>query len=133
MAASTSIGRLVGRGHEVARLGDALDLAARGEPQVVVLTGDAGIGKSTLLADLLRRAQERGCATALGHCLDIEADIPFAPVVEAVRPLVSVLDDLDGRPHARRMRTLLDADAPSPEQVRMLEDLRLTVLEAAAA
>ena len=125
---------LLGREREQAELYGALSLALKAESQIVVVAGDAGAGKTTLVADLARRAEELGFAVAVGHCLDIDADISFAPVVEAVRALVSGVEDLDVRPVARRMRGVLDPGTPRPaEQVNLLDDLRLTVLEAAAA
>ena len=97
--------------------------------------GDAGIGKTTLVADLAGRAEELGFTVAVGHCLDIEAGISFAAVIEAVAqsgragrgPRLTTI--------ARRMQRVAGprdaAGARSP--FRVLEDLRLTVLEAAAA
>lgn len=124
---------LLGREPERAELYDALTLALQGSPQVVVVAGDAGIGKTSLVSDLARRAEELGFSVAVGHGLDIEAGISFAPVVEAVRTLVTGAEGADSRPLARRMRTLLDPAAPrSTEQLHLLDDLRMTVLEAAA-
>ena len=109
-------------------------MAAQGTPQVVLVGGDAGIGKTTLVADLERRAGELGFTVATGHCLDLEAGISFAPVVEAVRSLLGGVDDLESRPSARRMLTLLDPEAPrSREAFHVLDDLTAVVLEAAAA
>ncbi len=125
---------LLGRERETAELDEALGLAAQGTPQVVLVGGDAGIGKTTLVVDLERRASELGFTVATGHCLDLEAGISFAPVVEAVRALLAGLDDLQSRPSAHRMLTLLDPDAPrSREAFHVLDDLTATVLEAAAA
>jgi DNA-binding CsgD family transcriptional regulator/tetratricopeptide (TPR) repeat protein len=125
---------LFGRELEQAELYDALSLALKGEPQVVVVGGDAGVGKTTLVADLARPAEKLGFTVATGHCLDIEANISFAPVIEAVSALVAPVEDPDSRPIARRMRTLLDpGTARSAEHVSLLDDLRLTVLEAATA
>src|SRR3954471_22430233 len=92
---------LLGRAREQAELDDALSVASRGEHQVVVVAGDAGVGKTTLVADLARRADGLGFNVATGHCLDIGADISFAPVVEALRTLVDGVDDTDARPVAR--------------------------------
>jgi DNA-binding CsgD family transcriptional regulator/tetratricopeptide (TPR) repeat protein len=125
---------LLGRERERAELYDALARALEGDPQTVLVGGDAGIGKTTLVSDLARRAEGLGVTVVLGHCLDIEAGISFAPVVEAVSELVAQVADLDSRPCARRMRALLDPETPrSPEPFRVLEDLRQTVLEAATA
>ena len=123
---------LLGRERERAELYDALMLALEGSPQTVVVSGDAGIGKTTLVADLARRAEELGFSVAVGHCLDIGADISLASVVEAVSSLLAEVQDLGSRPSARRMRALLDPATPrSSEQPHLLDDLRLTVLEAA--
>ncbi len=125
---------LLGRERDIATLGEALALAGQGSPQIVLVGGDAGMGKTTLVADLEHRAGELGFAVATGHGLDIEAGMSFAPVVEAVRTLLSGGDDLGSRPAARRMLTLLDPDAPrSPEAFQVLDDLTAVVLEAAAA
>ena len=84
-------------------LDEALGLAAQGTPQIVLVGGDAGIGKTTLVADLERRAAGLGFTVATGHCLDLEAGMSFAPVVEAVRSLLAGIEDLGSRPSARRM------------------------------
>jgi len=73
--------RLIGRDDESAELYDAMMLASQGQPQLVLVLGDAGIGKTGLVNDLLTRADELGFATATGHCLDIEAAMSFAPAV----------------------------------------------------
>ena len=123
---------LLGRERDTAALDEALGLALQGTPQVVLVGGDAGIGKTTLVADLERRASELGVTVATGHCLDLEADISFAPVIEAVRTLLGGLDDLQSRPSARRMLTLLDPEAPrSREGFQVSDDLTASVLEAA--
>ena len=125
---------LLGRERDVAELVDALALAAQGIPQIVLIGGDAGIGKTTLVMDLERRAAELGFTVATGHGLDIGAGIPFAPAVEAVRALLTGVEDLEARPSARRMLTLLDPGAPRSRDVRhVLDDLTGAVLEAAVA
>jgi DNA-binding CsgD family transcriptional regulator len=124
---------LLGREPEQAELYDALSLAFKGEPQVVVVGGDAGVGKTTLVADLAGRAAELGFTVGVGHCLDIDVGISFGPVIEALTTLVALIGDVDSRPLARRVRALLDPATPNSEEKRnLLEDLRLAVLEAAA-
>jgi DNA-binding CsgD family transcriptional regulator/tetratricopeptide (TPR) repeat protein len=125
--------RLIGRDAESALLYDALALAAQGQPQIALVGGDAGIGKTTLVEDLERRARDLGFRTAEGHCLDLGADIPFAPVLEAARTLVSHLDDLTTRPAARRLLDQLGPDLSREWHSGMLDDLRLAVLEAGAS
>ena len=124
---------LLGRERDIAELDEALAVAGQGTPQTVLVGGDAGIGKTTLVADLERRAAVLGFTAATGHCLDLEAGISFAPVIEAVRSLLSGVEELDSRPSARRMLTLLDPETPrSREALHVLDDLTAVVLEAAA-
>ncbi len=133
MPGRSATAALLGREKEQAELYDALSLALEGEPQVVVVAGDAGVGKTTIVADLAHRAGDLGFTVATGHGLDIEADISFAAIVEAVSTLVVGVEDLESRPLARRMHRLLDPATPrSAEHVNLLDDLRLTVLEAAS-
>jgi DNA-binding CsgD family transcriptional regulator/tetratricopeptide (TPR) repeat protein len=134
MSAESGTAALLGRERESAELYDALSTALKRVPQTVVVGGDAGIGKTTLVADLARRAQQLGFSVVVGHCLDIDAGIAFGAVIEAVSELVAGVEDLDSRPSARRMRALLDPERPrSSEPFRVLEDLRQAVLEAADA
>src|SRR5215213_8723818 len=89
---------LLGRERDVVELDDALSFAMKGEPQVVVVGGDAGVGKTTLVTDLARRAEELGVTVAVGHGLDIEAGISFGPAIEALTALLARIEDLDARP-----------------------------------
>jgi DNA-binding CsgD family transcriptional regulator/tetratricopeptide (TPR) repeat protein len=84
---------LVGRDAEVARLTAALERAAAGRPAILVVAGEAGVGKTRLVAELLGEAGERGAVALSGGCLDVgEGVLAYAPLVEALRPLVGVLD-----------------------------------------
>ncbi|WP_119291956.1 helix-turn-helix transcriptional regulator [Streptomyces sp. YIM 130001] len=78
----------VGRTAELARLRDALDRAAAGEPQALLLGGEAGVGKTRLLEEFATAAAQSGAVTATGGCVEIGADgLPFAPFSTALREL----------------------------------------------
>ena len=134
MLGSHDTPRLLGRDEELRVLDETLDATAQGTPHTVLIGGDAGIGKTTLVGEVQRRALDLGFSVAVGHCLDLETGVSFAPVLEAVQALVTEIEDLEERPSARRMRRLLDPEVPrSAETFDVLEDLRQTVLEAAAS
>jgi len=134
MSGARGTAGLLGRELEQTELYDALSRALKGDHQVVVVAGDAGLGKTTLVTDLAHRADELGFTVALGHCLDVGADISFAPVIEAVGALVAGVDDPGARPYATRMGRLLDPGKPrSAGRLNVLDDLRQTFLEAATA
>lgn len=75
---------LIGREDELSLLEDALLAAARGEGSVVVLAGDAGMGKSRLCAELMRRADKIGAAVMEGSCPEAELVLPYLPFLEAI-------------------------------------------------
>jgi DNA-binding winged helix-turn-helix (wHTH) protein/DNA-binding CsgD family transcriptional regulator/tetratricopeptide (TPR) repeat protein len=84
---------LVGRDAEVAQLRAALERAAAGQPATVVVAGEAGVGKTRLVAELLRHAGELGAVALTGGCLDVaEGDLAYAPIVEALRSLACIMD-----------------------------------------
>jgi DNA-binding CsgD family transcriptional regulator/tetratricopeptide (TPR) repeat protein len=82
----------IGRDAELARLGAALVAAGAGEPQAVLIGGEAGVGKTRLTEEFLTAAQAAGAVTAVGGCVEIGADgLPFAPISTALRALYRTL------------------------------------------
>lgn len=75
---------LVGRDRELALLDLLLDGVARGENGAVCFAGEPGIGKTALIAEVLRRADELGYAIASGRAAEFESDVPFGVVIEAL-------------------------------------------------
>ncbi len=86
----------VGRRQELAGLTDALERASGGEPQALLVGGEAGVGKTRLLEEFLAAARARGAVTAVGGCLELGADgLPFAPFATALRSLHRTLGDAE--------------------------------------
>ncbi|MFE2866955.1 AAA family ATPase [Embleya sp. NPDC059259] len=127
---------LVGRGEEVARLDEALARGRAGDPCAVLLAGDAGVGKTRLLAEATARAAGAGMTVLTGHCVDLgDVGLPYLPFVEVLRGL-----DADARygevlaahPAVER---LLRAGGGAAEYAGALPDagVRLRLLEDVAA
>jgi len=76
---------LIGREVELVRLREALEKASRGDGQVVAITGEAGIGKSSLLMALATEAHARGIRILLGRSYQTEQVLAFGPWVDAFR------------------------------------------------
>ncbi len=68
----------VGRRHELAALAAALDAARAGEPRLLVIQGEAGIGKSSLILEFLRRHGTVPVLSAYGD--EAEAVFPYGVV-----------------------------------------------------
>jgi DNA-binding CsgD family transcriptional regulator/tetratricopeptide (TPR) repeat protein len=102
MGGRVSSPTLVGRVEELHVLEAARVRAAAGEAAVVLLGGEAGVGKSRLLAELATRCSINRTPMLIGGCLPVGGDeLPYAPVVEALRPLpdelgVSAIRELVG-------------------------------------
>ena len=75
---------MVGRRAEQEPLRRALDLAMAGRGTVVLIAGEAGIGKSTLCAALAEDAGALGAEVRWGHCSEIPGAPPFWPWRQAV-------------------------------------------------
>ncbi|MFI8242109.1 AAA family ATPase [Streptomyces sp. NPDC085866] len=84
----------VGRTDELDTLNDALARAAAGEPQALLLGGEAGVGKTRLVEEFAAAACRRAAAVAVGGCVEIGADgLPFAPFSTALRALREALPE----------------------------------------
>src|SRR5262245_57761769 len=78
----------VGRIDELARLDRALESAEGGTPVVVVVSGEAGVGKTRLLEEFAARAARHGARVLAGGCVEVSgAGLPYGPILEAVREL----------------------------------------------
>ncbi len=91
-----SVRTLFGRGSERARIERALGVARHGGSAVIVLRGEAGMGKTALLEDALARA--RGLRVVRTRGADPEGEQGFAALAELCEPL---LDQLPRLPAAR--------------------------------
>ncbi len=75
---------LVGRDAELRALITALDAAATGAGRAVFLTGDPGVGKSRLAAELSSVAAARGFTSYHGRAVQSASPAPFRPFTEAL-------------------------------------------------
>jgi DNA-binding SARP family transcriptional activator/tetratricopeptide (TPR) repeat protein len=69
---------LFGRAPELRTLMAAWTAARAGHGRVVLITGEAGIGKTRLVAELARRADNAGARTAVGAGVDVGGEAPLA-------------------------------------------------------
>ncbi|MFF7598970.1 helix-turn-helix transcriptional regulator [Streptomyces mirabilis] len=81
--AQTSGTPFIGRDDELARLTGVLDRARAGTPRAVVLSGDAGVGKTRVLTEAAAHATRTGMTVLTGHCVDLgDVGLPYLPFTE---------------------------------------------------
>lgn len=104
----------VGRSEALEHLLSALSAVQAGAGRCVLVSGDAGIGKSRLIAELRARAEARTFPTLAGRCYEQDRSFPYAPLIDILRPFFAQKGRAD----------LLDAlGPPAVELVRLLPEL----------
>ncbi|MDX6468327.1 MAG: hypothetical protein QOF75_130, partial [Gaiellaceae bacterium] len=83
---------LLGRDRERRELDAALAGARLNRSAVLVLVGEAGIGKTTLLQDAGERAHAAGMRVLRASGIESEARVPFAGLLELLRPALPVVE-----------------------------------------
>lgn len=106
---------LIGRKDERALLLQVWHAAAQGKPQIALITGESGIGKTRLAEELLVWASRRGISCASAHCFEMEETLAYAPVKTWLRdrPLTD-LEQVWRMEVARLLPELVSAGASQP-------------------
>jgi DNA-binding CsgD family transcriptional regulator/tetratricopeptide (TPR) repeat protein len=83
---------LVGRTGQLAVLEGALGPSRRGGPSVILVGGEAGVGKSRLVSEFAARSRAAGARVLTGGCVELGTEgLPFAPFTAVLRELVREL------------------------------------------
>ena len=115
---------LVGRASELDLLSSLYDrVASEGNPHLVTVSGDPGVGKSRLTAEFLERVESRPPAPTIvrGRCLPYGESVTYWPLAEILKVMAGVLDtdppDLVREKISKVGKDLVTSDlAPDPER-----------------
>src|SRR5882724_1768654 len=108
-------GRIIGREPGLARLRGLVEPVPRAG-QVLLVTGEAGMGKTVLLADAAGRAQSAGMRVLSVTGRESESKLAFAGLHQLLRPVLSGATGLPGRQAQALLSALgLSADPGAPD------------------
>ena len=120
MTATLTSPTFVGRTEELARLAAAGERAAGDVPTSVLIGGEAGVGKTRLVGEVVAAARAAGVTVLHGGCVELGGEgVPFAPLVEALRAFVRDLDEpalarmVPGRSRVELARLLPELGPPA--------------------
>jgi ABC-type oligopeptide transport system substrate-binding subunit/DNA-binding SARP family transcriptional activator len=83
--------RLIGREDELAFLDDWWQRAEAGQGKLVLMSGEAGVGKSRLAQEFANALRLQGVRVLWGCCYEFERALPYQPVAEALRTVLPSL------------------------------------------
>jgi DNA-binding CsgD family transcriptional regulator len=81
---------LIGRAPQLAALDRLIEQAGGGHGQAAAVAGEAGMGKSRLVAEACARAAGRGFAVLVGRCFEPDRALPYAPLIDLLRTHLGV-------------------------------------------
>ncbi len=120
---------LYGRDVERSRIAALLDGARAGKSGVLVLHGEAGVGKSALLQDAREQAADM---TVIAGCgIESEAQLPYAGLHQIIRPVLDHVDTLPG-PQGRALRGALGLEEGAGDEWFLVSLAVLSLLAEAA-
>jgi class 3 adenylate cyclase/tetratricopeptide (TPR) repeat protein len=105
----------VGREDELGLLLELFDETSAGHPRTVVVTGEAGVGKSRLLLELRRRIDRPQLQWFVGHCVPYGRSTPYRPIIKSIR---AALDLRDNAPQQTAIEALDALLAPLDDRRR---------------
>jgi predicted ATPase len=76
---------LVGRASQLATLQLLVEQAKRGEGHLILISGEAGIGKSRLVAEVKTSTTSQGFLLLQGNCFPTDVTYPYAPLLDLLR------------------------------------------------
>ncbi len=87
---SELVAPLLGRTAAFRQLVGSFEQARSGQPQAVLVFGEAGIGKTRLVDEFVAWARAQGAEVLHGHAFEIGGRLPYQPLVEALRERLEV-------------------------------------------
>lgn len=105
--------RLYGRDHQLQALGQAFERVCAGQRELVLITGEPGIGKSALVHHLERPVLDQQGRFIAGKFDQLQRSVPYSGLVQALRVLVRQILSEPEEPLSLWRARILEAVAPN--------------------
>jgi TOMM system kinase/cyclase fusion protein len=125
-------GPIIGRDSELGQLASAWQRSREGETRLILIQGEAGIGKTRLLRELRDRVDGARCLEC--RCLPENRDAPLQPVIDLFMGLPERLEELLDRhalssnPNVGLLRSLLSGEADGADVLPLSRERRKDLL-----
>jgi class 3 adenylate cyclase len=115
---------MISREDEIARLVDRATAALLGQGQIIVVTGEAGVGKSRLIEEMYRRLEIKPAQRVVLQCSPIHTNQPFHPIAHYLDYLTGVeAPDADVRQLDKLDTLLRRLGQATPERLALISEL----------
>jgi class 3 adenylate cyclase len=115
---------MISREDEISRLVDRATAALLGQGQIVVVTGEAGIGKSRLIEEMYRRLEIKPAQRVVLQCSPIHTNRPFHPIAHYLDYMTGVeAPDADLRQLDKLDALLGRLGQAAPERLALMAEL----------
>src|SRR5712692_5697625 len=124
VAVRTGLTPLIGRAHEMGLLRERWEKTRQGEGQVVLLSGEPGIGKSRLVQELKEQLEHEGATRIEFHCSPYHQNSAFYPIIDHLQRLLQFArDDAPAAKLEKLQHTLSPYRFPQADTVPLLAAL----------
>ncbi len=122
-SAMAPAGHLFGREAERAALARALEAQAAGRGGLAIIEGDAGLGKTILIVDMIDRAKKRGFVAVIGRASEIETRTPYFAWRPIFRELLGIDSTATAEANRERVRARVGSSGPFGVMTSLLNDV----------
>ncbi|MFT7529434.1 MAG: putative ATPase/class 3 adenylate cyclase [Gammaproteobacteria bacterium] len=120
----SQIGEIVGREHEIGLLSERWRQATESEPHVVLLSGEAGIGKSRIVRALQQRAEQSPHTLLSFQCVSFQTNSALQPFIAQLEIAVGIDRLADAQTNLSRLEQFLaNINLTKPEEISLYAGL----------
>ncbi len=129
-ARARGLTRFIGRENAMAAIKEAYAKVKNGSGQILGVAGEAGVGKSRLVAEFRDRLSQEEFLYLEGRCIHYGSAMPYLPILDILRSYFCIVEGEREIPIRKRVtQKVLGLDQNLPETIPPLQDLLSLTIE----